>query len=202
MNRKHSVDSDIESDIESDKMFDCDVCGALYRDQETLSDHISKCGEDENEDEGDETVWEELVQAVRDKHDETYQSKVQTYEEEGMTQSDVESRANDDMRTTYKKGLISMYKNLLTYMNGLEDSVYHQKFMNDIERFENRGYSHKKAIKAALKKNKHVFDQILNQFEPDSDEDSSDEDEDDSSDEDANDDDTEDEEPPVKRTKL
>ena len=87
-------------------------------------------------------------------------------------------------------------------MNGLENSAYHQKFMNDIERFENRGYLYKKAIKAALKKNKHVFDQILNQFEPDSDEDSSDEDEDDSSDEDANDDDTEDEEPPVKRTKL
>ena len=130
------------------------------------------------------------------------QSKVQTYEEEGMSQSDVESRANDDMHTTYKKGLISMYKKLLTYMNGLETSVYHQKFMNDIERFENRGYSHKKAINAALKKNKHVFDQILNQFGPDSDEDSSDEDEDDSSDEDANDEDTEDEEPPVKRTKL
>ena len=204
---RHSVDSDIESDIESDKMFDCDVCGALYRDQETLSDHIIKCGEDDHEDEGDETVWEELVQEVYDKHDETYQSKVQTYEEEGMTQSDVESRANDDMRTIYKKGLISMYKKLLTYMNGLEDSAYHQTFMNDIERFENRGYLHKKAIKAALKKNKHVFDQILNQFEPDSDEDSSDEDEDDSSDEDANDkgnddDDTEDEEPPVKRTKL
>ena len=61
MNRKHRVESDIErhsvdSDIESDKMFDCDVCGALYRDQETLSDHISKCGENEDEDEGDESV--------------------------------------------------------------------------------------------------------------------------------------------------
>ena len=69
MNRKHSVDSDIDSDIESDKMFDCDVCGALYRDQETLYDHISKSGEDKNEeeDEGDQTVWEDLVQAVRDK---------------------------------------------------------------------------------------------------------------------------------------
>ena len=30
---RHSVGSDIESDTESDKMFDCDVCGALYRDQ-------------------------------------------------------------------------------------------------------------------------------------------------------------------------
>ena len=67
-----------------------------------------------------------------------------------------------------------MYKNLLTYINGLDDSAYHQKFMNDIERFENRGYLYKKAIKAALKKNKHVFDQILNQFGSDSDEDSSD----------------------------
>ena len=174
MNRKHSVDSDIESDIESDKMFDCDVCGALYRDKETLYNHISKCGEDDHEDEADETVWEEMVQEVYDKHDETYQSKVQTYKEEGMSQSDVESRVNDDMRTTYKKGLISMYKKLLTYMNGLDDSAYHQKFMNDIERFENREYSYKKAIKAALKKNKHVFDQILNQFGSDSDEDSSD----------------------------
>ena len=45
---------------------------------------------------------------------ETYQSKVQTYEEERMPQSDVESRANDVMRTTYKKGLISLYKRLLT----------------------------------------------------------------------------------------
>ena len=105
-----------------------------------------------------------MVQTVRDKHDETYQSKVQTYEEEGMSQSDVESRANDDMRTTYKKGLISMYKSVLMYMNGLETSAYHKKFMNDIERFETRGYLYKKAIKAALKKNKHVFDQILNQF--------------------------------------
>ena len=77
-----------------------------------------------------------------------------------MSQSDVERRANDDMRTTYKKGLISMYKRLLTYMNGFENSAYHKKFMNDIERFENRGYLRKKAIKAALKKNKHVFDQI------------------------------------------
>ena len=177
--------------------------------KETLYDHISKCGEDDHEDEADETVWEELVQEVYDKHDETYQSKVQTYEEEGMSQSDIESRVNDDMRPTYKKGLITMYKKLLTYMNGLDDSAYHQKFMNDIERFENREYSYKKAIKAALKKNKHVFDQILNQFGSDSDEDSSDDnsDEDDSSDEDANDkgnddDDTEDEEPPVKRTKL
>ena len=112
---RHMKHSSLEdSDIESDKMFDCDVCGALYRDQETLYDHISKCGEDENEDDGDQTVWEKLVQAVRDKHDETYQSKVQTYEEEGMSQSDVESRANDDLRTTYKKGVISSYKRLLT----------------------------------------------------------------------------------------
>ena len=70
MNRKHSADSDIESD----KMFDCDACRALYRDQETLYDHISKFGEDKNEeDEGDANVWEDLVQAVREKHDETYQ---------------------------------------------------------------------------------------------------------------------------------
>ena len=59
------------------------------------------------------------------------------------------------------------------------------------------------SIKAALEKNKHVFDQILNQFEPDSDEDSSDDNSDEElSDEDAKDDDTEDEEPPMKRTKL
>ena len=60
---KHSslVDSDIDSDTDSDKMFDCDVCGALYRDQETLSDHISKCGEDDHEDEGDKTVWEDII---------------------------------------------------------------------------------------------------------------------------------------------
>ena len=124
MNKKHSADSDIESDTESDKMYDSDVCEALYRDKETLYDYISKCGEgknEEDEDEGDETAWEDLVKAVRDKHDGTYQSKVQTYEEEGMSQSDVESRGNDDMRTTYKKGLISMYKRLLTYMNGFEE---------------------------------------------------------------------------------
>ena len=95
-------------------------------------------------------------------------------------------------------------------MNSLETSAYHKKFMNNIERFENRGYSHKKAIKAALKKNRHVFDQILNQFEPDSDEDKDDNsDEDDNSveeTEDANDegddDDTEDEEPPMKKNKA
>ena len=170
--------------------------------KKTLNDHKSTCGvETEDEDESDDTVWEELVQEVRDQHDETYQSKVQMYEEEGMSQSDVKSRANDDMRTTYKKGLISLYKRLLTYMNGLETSAYHKKFIIGIERFENRGYSPKEAIKAALKKNRHVFDQILNQFEPDSDDDNSDEETEDANDE-GNDDDTEDEELPKKRTKL
>ena len=59
MNKKHSilVDSDIETDTESDKMFDCELCGALYRDQETLNDHKIKCGvETEDDDENDDTV--------------------------------------------------------------------------------------------------------------------------------------------------
>lgn len=206
-------DSDIdESDSVSMSKPDCPYCGVLFRDEAALSEHMDKCNEEEESDDSDcdESVWEDMVQEAYDKHAETYQSKIDTYEEEGMSQDDAQSRANDDMHRTYKKDIMSSYKRLLIQMNDIELSAYHKKFMCDIDRFECRGYTHKKAIKASLKRNSHLFDQILNELEPDSDDDRNEDDEADagsdaergSEDDKEENEDDDDELPPRKRRRI
>ncbi len=216
-NQKLTVDeSDTESDSAKMSGLDCYNCGALYRDQEKLTEHIHKCNDDkmkddfdndigddddetdDEDDDEDETVWQQMVDEVYDTHDEAYQSKIQMYEESGMAENDAEIKASDDMHAIYRKTIMSSYKRLLIYMNDMENSAYHKRIMKDIDRFENRGLTYHKAVKVALKKNKHVFDQILNQFEPDSDDSSEEEREEEQNAEDE----TEDEESPMKRSKT
>ncbi len=181
------------------------------RDKEEIMDIFSNDSEDDEVDDEDEVVWGEMLQKVYDIHDESYQSLIELYEEAGMTQDKAENKASDDMRPTYKKSLISSYKKLLIYMNGMENSTYHKKILKDIDRLENNGYPYKKAVIVALKKNKHVFDQIINLCEPDSDdsgeeeEDESDANENDTEEDDTEDgeeDDTENEKPLTKRSKT
>ena len=158
----------------------CSNCGALYKDQESLSVHMEKCEEDSDE-EYDDSIWIKMVQEVYDDNNESYQEIKQQYKDEGMEPDEAERKATEDMHSKYKKDLRASYKRLLTYMNAMENSSYHKKFMDDIDEFEEDSYGN--AVKMALKKNDGLFDDILDTFDAGSSAESSDESSDDSSDE-------------------
>ena len=59
--------------------------------------------------------------------------------------------ASDDMYRLYKAGVILRYERLIIIMKQLEDSKHHKKIMRDLNLFLNKGHTHEKALKLALR---------------------------------------------------
>ena len=133
----------------------CGSCGALFIDKKSLDLHTDKCEEDDEE--GDETVWEDLAQQAVNKHADMFNAKLEDYEVTGLSDDEAKQRASDDMQATYKRELKDKYNQLLMWINGLEKSNYHKKILKDVERFNNSGSTYEKAVKLAIKKNHFIF---------------------------------------------
>lgn len=137
----------------------CDNCGALFKDKKSLDHHEEKC--EEVDEEGDETVWSDILQGVVEDNKDMYSAKVEAYMTDGFSDDDAKKRTLDDMYVKYMNDLKNEYKTLLMNIQGLEKSHYHEKILKAVELFEKSGNTYEKAVKLAIKKNNFIFDRMV-----------------------------------------
>ena len=172
-----SIQSDNISKMDTNQMYkvnpSCMDCGLLFVSPMDLQKHMKRgCPEDEepptkrfkhddNEDE-DESGWEDLIIKAYDEHDDVYQDKVNQYENEGFSNREAERKASEDLHSKYRKSLMNIYKEYMLHMHGLENSETHNIIMKDIDYLmDEKFYDFDEALKLALRKHRHMFDELV-----------------------------------------
>ena len=83
-------------------------------------------------------------------------------------------KASEDLHTEYRKSLMDIYKEYMLHMHDLENSANHNKIMKDIDYLmDEKFYDFNEALKLALRKNKHLFNDLVADEESDESDDES-----------------------------
>ena len=152
---------------------DCLKCGALYNTPRAMIEHMSRCRtEDESDTDSesdtsievqeDESVWESLLQEVYDEKDAEYQAALLKHADT----VDAKERVLDEMRPVYKKALKDLFSIMFGFGMMIKNSKRYKAFVDDVNDFvEEKEYSLSKAIKAAVRRNENIFDDVLDDDE-------------------------------------
>ena len=128
-----------------------------------------------------EAVWVDIVNEVYDELDAEFQEKMQNYIEQGY--EDARERALDDMFPTYMRRLKKVFSKYFTYAQRLEKSDNYQTILEDFNNYiEEKNGDFSKALKAAIRKNKPFFEELLESGEEEDENESDVEEENESSD--------------------
>ena len=182
--------------VTQDKMISCENCGVVFENLHDLEKHVKTwCAEQtkrndeyefppskrtrldeslDNEDE-EQNVYEKIAEMSRENNEEQWQEKVEKYENEGLCESDAKEKATMKMRDSDLKAFVNYYEKLLSYTLQLRHGKVHNKIMNSIENFMEDGVDREKAIRLALRKYKHYFEEYIDSLESDDDDDDDDE---------------------------
>lgn len=143
--------------------YPCSECGAVYNTPETLYKHIKQCGG--NGDEDPEDVWTRMLNEVYEENEDDFNEKVKEYEE----YDDAKERARVDMRDVYKKDLKAIFKRYFAFAHLLEKSEMYNIILEDFNSLRlEKQYPKEKALRAAIRKNDAIFDQVLDEHETES----------------------------------
>ena len=171
----------------------CHLCGALYKDSESLLKHIDTCRADDDDDpdsdDEDEShsIWKDMVQQVYDENNDDFQEILETYESQGV--ENAREKALEDMRPVYKRHLQKLFAKVFKYPYYLSMNEDYETIEEDFNHFyDEKGYNYQKALKAAIRKNDGFFEELLDEDDSDADTD----DDDDTSDGETKDGDTKD----------
>ena len=118
---------------------------------------------DENDDrqtDGDsEAVWLNIVEDIVKEIDSRYQEKPQHVED-----SDKSELVEETMRSMYKRALKKFIINHLVLDSQLQLSEYYTKLNKDLNKFS-RKHPLSRAVRATLRKNDDILDEILDDFD-------------------------------------
>lgn len=102
--------------------------------------------------------------------------------EQNLSEKQAKDAANEHFSPRERKLLMKEYKTLITRMYALKKSPLHRQITEDIQNLmEQNGYSFDKATSIVLKRNKHLFEDLL-EDDDESDVDNENSDDDDSDD--------------------
>lgn len=137
----------------------------FHDDDDEHEDKTSVEEEDENEDDSDtdtddDTAWDELVLQSFEKYKDTFDDARASYENSGMPSDEAKRLAFEDMHHIYKGDVALQYEQMLNNMHHLEKSRYHEKIMEDVEQFQ-ENHPYEKALRLAIRKNKDLFYEII-----------------------------------------
>ena len=161
-------------DQQNNKSHDCLECGALYNTPQAVMSHMRQCGDglsscdsetdSENDQSEDESVWTDLLQEAYDLNDGKYRTKVSKYIEEEVP--DAEERALEEMRPVYKKSLQELFTKMFAFALAIKRSKHYTTFMGDVRHYlDEKDYSLSKAVKAAVRRNGAIFDDVIEEDE-------------------------------------
>ena len=130
----------------------CHLCGALYKDSESLLKHIDTCRADDDDDpdsdDEDEShsIWKDMVQQVYDENNDDFQEILETYESQGV--ENAREKALEDMRPVYKRHLQKLFAKVFKYPYYLSMNEDYETIEEDFNYFyDEKGYNYQKALR-------------------------------------------------------
>ena len=193
-------ESDIDSEMASQTW--CSSCGMSFQSPYFMTRHPCQSDSDDDDvstsSDDDNTCWTDFVDEAYRKHDKVYGQKMQALEDEGSSRKEADEDVTEQLKHRYVKSLADIYKKFLTKMHAMKKNSAHKEILNMIAWYEGRGYAFEDAIRKALRRKRHVFEEILEWAEEDEEEemdaedDDGDDDDDDDDDHDHDDDDDDD----------
>ena len=138
-----------------------------------MIEHMSRCRAEEESDtdsesdtsievEEDESAWDNLLQEVYDEKDAEYQEALLRHADT----VDAQEQVLDEMRPVYKKALKDLFSKMFGFAMMIKNSKHYKAFIDDVNDFvEEKEYSLPKAIKAAVRRNENIFDEVLDDDE-------------------------------------
>lgn len=145
--------------------------------------------EDMKED-NDDSAFNPLIDDVYEQLNEDYQKRAdKLMEEQGINKTQAKEEANELFLPRERRLLIKEYRQLLSRIYALKESSRHRQITSEIQNLvEKKAYSFEKASSLVLKRNKYLFDELLD-YEDDTSEEESDDNNVDDEDSDDSDDD-------------
>jgi len=165
----------------------CWSCGISFQSPVFLTQHQNRgCGGGDDSDCSDDEnmAWDDIVDQAYDKHDETFGEKASSLIDGGMSEKEARTQVADELMPKYVRSLSQMYGKFVRQLCSFNKNATHLELMKSIAYYmKTRACNLERAIKLALRKKRHLFQDVLNGFD----------DETDDSDEDESSDDTEEE---------
>jgi len=157
----------------------------------------SKYNEDEDmeeDEDNDDSAFDPLIDDVYEQLNEDYQKRVdKIMEEQGINKTQAKEEANEFFLPRERRLLIKEYRQLLSRMYVLKQSSLHRQITSEIQNLvEKTAYSFEKATSLVLKRNRYLFDELLDYEDDKSEEESDDNNTDDEDSGDSDDDNNED----------
>ena len=167
----------------------CDDCGLMFENILDLARHMNRwCPEnndlkgkrDDDEDdnipskksrleeqtiidEGKDVAFTKLAELVREANEDKWESKVDKYVKDGLTEEEARMKANRKLNDEDLEQFMSRYASLIQYILQLKDGRLHLKFMKLVDDLVQDGMDYNKAIKIAIRKYKHMLENYLDE---------------------------------------
>jgi len=210
--------TDNSPDINMDKQVQnhsCIDCGLLFSTPFDVQRHVKRgCPfqEDENEakklkydesvysDDSDESLddnsdmddsaFNPIINEVYKKLHNEYESKIETIKkEQELSETAAKKEVDELFLPRERKLLMKLYKNMMTTMYAIKRSPLHRKITNEIQSMmQDYDYTFEKASAIAMRKNKHLFDELLDHGDDSDSEDETEEDDNSDNDDDVQED--------------
>ena len=159
----------------SDKAYhSCKHCGLLFQNLIQANHHMMRnCDEYrkrllEEEDLSEVPTFQKLVKRARTNNEGKYNDLVDEYLEKGLSEKQAEKKAEKELIDLDYDIFIKLYKQLMTFIIGLQDSDLHNDMLTEIIDLVDRGRSIKSAINRVVKRD--YFDELFEEESSESEE--------------------------------
>jgi hypothetical protein len=107
-----------------------------------------------------------MMQQAYDQHDKLYRKQVEGLMDEGLSEQEASHQSTQDLMPRYRKSLMQMYKTFVEQVYDFERSSRHEEIMSMICWYmEWKNYNFEKALDIALRKKRHLFEELLDEEE-------------------------------------
>jgi len=146
----------------------------------TFSEESNESMDEDNEGDMDDSAFNPLIDEVYKKLDGDYQNKLDSImNDQNVSEKEAKTEANEQFLPRERKLLMNEYRKLLTRTYALKQSPLHRTITYEIQQLmDDHGYSFEKSLSIVLRRNKHRFEELLDQDDSDDESEESDDDED------------------------
>ena len=109
-------------------------------------------------------VYSDIADRIKTLNETKWKQKVDKYEKEGMSSAEAEERADMKLRQDDMRAFMDRYEIIITYIMKLSGGYIHTKIMKTIKNSLERDMSEERAIRMALRKYNHYFEENLDRF--------------------------------------
>jgi len=136
----------------------------------------SEAGTDESDDRSDtDDPWEPLVRKTFQLHNKEYEELVEELVSKGYDRTEAEALASYKMKPTYRQELGNIYLNMVAEQKEMAQDSVHRKIKATARRLrDEEEYEPMEAWKYAVDKRKYLLDEVLEGFNPPTDDENED----------------------------